>query len=113
MDGPFPPNHLFVFVSKNKFVYLIAKEVNEKINELPKCKFIGDSIIAEGQKYGERYRASKLQDTAAINKQFNLREVAFNKCLECYQKELAKNPQFEAIKNRLESMVKYLEPWLN
>jgi hypothetical protein len=110
MDGNFPPNNLFVFVSTDKFVYLIVKEVSGKIKDLPHCKAIGDSINAEAKKYGQHYRASNLRDTAALNKQFKLEKVAFNKYLMCYQKELPSDPQFAAIQKQLESMVKYLEP---
>jgi hypothetical protein len=110
MTGPFPPQLLLAFVSTDKYVYLAQKFLNEPIKQLPQCKSIYEGINAEAQKYGEQYRASNLQDTAAINKQFKLEEVAFTKYCECYRKELPSDSQFEAIQKQLESMVKYLEP---
>jgi len=110
MTGPYPPQLLLTFVSTDKYVYLIQKFLKEPVKQLPQCKSVYENINIEAQKFGERYRASNLQDTAAINKQFKLEEVAFNKYCECYQKELSSDPQFEAIQKQLEGMVKYLEP---
>ncbi len=110
MTSPFPPYTMFAIVSKGDFIYLIERQFKKPIVELPKCKSISDSIIAEAEKQGDRYRASNLQDTAALNKRHKLDELAFSKHCECYQKELANDPQFEAIQKQLESMVKYLEP---
>lgn len=108
--GPFPPDHLHALLSTDKYIYLIEKWFKNPINELPECKSEWETIHAEAEKLGERYRASNLEDTAAINKSFKLDEEAFNKYRECYQRGLPSDPQFEALKKQLESMVKYLEP---
>lgn len=90
--GPFPPQLFLAFASTDKYIYLIQKFLDPPIKQLPQCKAVWDSFGPESEMSSAK------------------RDTAFEHYRKCYQRELANDPQFEAIQKQLESMVKYLEP---
>ncbi|HTA27783.1 MAG TPA: hypothetical protein VK809_08340 [Bacteroidia bacterium] len=106
--GPFLPDYIFVFLADNHFIYMAEKPLKEPVEQIPECKAIWDSINLESQKAIEKYDASQLKDTASFNQYEYLDELAFDEYCGCFQRELKKEIQFEAIQKELETMVKYI-----
>ncbi|MBS1507137.1 MAG: hypothetical protein JSS79_10875 [Bacteroidetes bacterium] len=109
-QGPFPPEHLYVFVSDDRFIYLAEIALKEPIKEIAKCKVVWDSINTMSEQNLEAYRASHLKDTTSFNKGIELDEIAFKKYCECYHRELKNDKQFDSLLKQAESIATYLEP---
>lgn len=108
MIGPFPPQHIYVFVSFDKFVYMAEIGLKEPIKEIPKCKSVWDSIHTVAEKNLEAYRASDLNDTTSFNKGIEVDEVAYRKYCDCFNRELKNGGLIVPIQNQMELIATYL-----
>ena len=90
-DAVGPPNTLFVLVANDKYVYLVQKDIDIKLNEIKTCKKIYDSLI------------SKKGDIEVVEQE------AWNRHCECYQERFKNEPQFDSIKKEIAIIVNYIE----
>lgn len=107
--GSIPPDNIFVLVASEEYIYLIEKQTDKPLNILNRCQNIYESINNESQKYFEEYKASKLEDKSAINKKFEIEELAWDKYCECYQENFKNDKQYSAIKKHIENLIKYIK----
>jgi hypothetical protein len=108
MIGPFTPQHIYVLVSKDDFIYMAEITLKDPLDEIPQCKAEWDRIHTDSEKKLEDYRASDLKDTASFNQGIELDETAFKKYQECYNLELKRSGKFAAIQKQMELMASYL-----
>lgn len=108
MIGPFTPQHIYVLVSKDDFIYMAEIALKDPLDEIPKCKAEWDRIHTDSEKKLEDYRASDLKDTASFNQGIELDETAFKKYQDCYNLELKRSGKFAAIQKQMELMASYL-----
>ena len=109
MTGPFPPDHLYVLVSKGNYIYMAEKHLKQPINEIHACKFMYDSIYYGFQTRQDITNSSSKQDTIMNKKHEDLFEKAWSMYCDCYQKEFKNSDQYKEIQMQIERMVDFLE----
>jgi len=107
-DYSSPPQNIYVFVSRDNFVYMAEIELKEPIKQILKCKAVWDSVHTISEKNLEAYRASNLKDTTLFNKGIELDKVAFNKYCDCYSREIKNEGLIVAVLKQMESIATYL-----
>jgi hypothetical protein len=90
IEGPFTPQFLYVAVVKGKYVYMAELELLKSIEEIPKCRLIWDNA--------EKERTTNM----------TVMEKVFSQYCECYRSELKNTPQFESLKQQMQSIRAYL-----
>jgi hypothetical protein len=107
--GSFPPDNVYVLVANHDFIYIIQKYSEKPINIISKCQTIYDSIYNKSEKYFDEYQASNLEDKSAIDKKFEVEEIAWDKYCECYQENFKNDKQYNTVQKQMEKLAKYVE----
>ena len=85
-----PPDQIAVLVANDKYVYLVVKAADTKLNEIKECRKIWDSLKL------------KPNDSDDI-----LDEVEDKYC-NCYQDKLKSDTKFDSIRKEMEDIVNYI-----
>jgi hypothetical protein len=107
--GSFPPDNVYVLVANDDFIYIIQKYSDKPINIISKCQTIYDSIYNKSEQYFDEYKASNLKDKSAIDKKFEIEEIAWDKYCECYQENFKNDKQYNTVQKQMEKLAKYVE----
>ncbi len=107
-EGLFLPEYLYIFFVDDNFIYMTEERLKQPLRQIPKCKSIWDSTYLKAQEFFEIYRASKLNDTTAIHKQFQLEQLAWDKYCNCFQNELKYDNQFNSIMTQTNKTFQYI-----
>lgn len=88
--GSFTPQFVYVSVVTGKYVYMAELELSKSIEEIPKCRLIWDNAEKEG------------------TTNMTVMEKVFSQYCECYRSELKNAPQFESLRQQMQSIRAYL-----
>jgi hypothetical protein len=107
--GPFSPDHIFVLIANEDYVFLIGKYTDKPLKENIQCQAIYDSITLISKKHQETYRASNLKNKTAFNKHIELEETAWKKYCECYHNNFKNDNIYNDVHKQLEKIVRDFE----
>ena len=85
-----PPDHIAVLVANDKYIYLVVKNADTKMNEIKECREIWDSLILKP------------------NKSDDEEEEVRDKYYSCYQDKIKSDSKFENIRKEMEDIVYYI-----
>lgn len=102
------PRVLLVFVSKGRFIYMVEKNIEIQITQIPECKSVWDSSSLASQKKLETYRQSNLNDTLAFKKVIDIEQSGWDKYCDCYRKKLRNTAQFGTIQKQIDNLFYYI-----
>jgi len=102
--GPFIPDELFVFVVKGNRVLLVSSPAAVAITEIPECRSEWDRFAKKRAEVLDVYRTSQLKDRKAFEDSLRYGEQGFEAYHRCYEREVANQPFFTALKKQAQAI---------
>lgn len=107
--GAFSPQSILVLLVDTNFIYIIEEPIQTEFKEIPKCKFVWDSLSAISEEQFKKYKQSNLQDSGAFDRRVSMEDRAWNEYCACYRTELPRDDQFKDIRRQMDKILKDLK----
>ena len=107
--GPFIPNEIFVFVSKENRILLVSSPAAIEITEIPQCRSEWDKFAKKRSEALDVYRASQLKNEKAFDDSIRCGKQGFEAYRHCYDREARKQQFFTSLKIQAQSIVDRLQ----